>query len=410
MRSIALLTLLACWGSPPDPAVTQVEDDATLEQLRALGYVSFSEDVADTTLEGVVTLDATRVQPGYRLYVSAKDCVAELIDVEGRVVRRWSEGWRCYNWSNAELGADGALLVPTRITRRFWDRPSDGETHHLRQLLRYGFDGRERMRSKVPVHHDTERQPDSSIVALTAHRRQLPSVRKGAWVLDNGLVWLNAEGELVRELSLHDVLAENDIGFRFSRVGATVNEDGERLIDLLHANAVEVFDRPALAERHALYAPGNILVTVRHQDAVVILDPAREALVWAWGRGELEGPHDAQLLDNGHLLIFDNGMERHRSRVVEVDPVSREVVWTYDPQGESAFFTRGRGSAQRLPNGNTLLADSNNGEAREVTPEGEIVWRFYNPRYDSDGHRGALVRMKHYPAEVIEPLLSPAGE
>ena len=37
------------------------------------------------------------------------------------------------------------------------------------------------------------------------------------------------------------------------------------------------------------------------------------------------------------------------------------------------------GSAQRLPNGNTLIAESSFGRFFEVTTEGEIVWEYVNP-------------------------------
>ena len=37
------------------------------------------------------------------------------------------------------------------------------------------------------------------------------------------------------------------------------------------------------------------------------------------------------------------------------------------------------GTTKRLPNGNTLITESNNGRAFEVTPAGEIVWEFFNP-------------------------------
>ena len=48
-------------------------------------------------------------------------------------------------------------------------------------------------------------------------------------------------------------------------------------------------------------------------------------------------------------------------------------------QEEDPFFTATCGTAERLPNGNTLITESDNGRAFEVTPDKEIVWEFYNP-------------------------------
>ena len=47
------------------------------------------------------------------------------------------------------------------------------------------------------------------------------------------------------------------------------------------------------------------------------------------------GQHDPDFLPNGHLMVFDNAGRRRpvagrRSRIVEIDPATRAVVWSYD--------------------------------------------------------------------------------
>jgi hypothetical protein len=111
------------------------------------------------------------------------------------------------------------------------------------------------------------------------------------------------------------------------------------------------------------------------------------------------------MLDNGHLLIFDNGPRRRWSRVVEVDPLEGTIVWQYGDGAETQFFSPGRGSCQRLPNGNTLIANSNHGTGFEVTPDGREVWRYWHPEVDDRGRRKVIVRMMRYAPEMIEPLL-----
>jgi hypothetical protein len=61
-------------------------------------------------------------------------------------------------------------------------------------------------------------------------------------------------------------------------------------------------------------------------------------------------------LTNGHLLIFNNGIKR--SSVLELDPIANRVVWKYE---DDTFYSRMRGSVQRLPNGNTLITESDSG-------------------------------------------------
>ena len=117
-------------------------------------------------------------------------------------------------------------------------------------------------------------------------------------------------------------------------------------------------------------------------------------MVWSWGRGKLSGPHDATMLSNGNVLVFDNGLRSKSSRIVEVDPRTNEIVWSYQDPNPQSFFSSHRGAAQRLPNGNTLITDSGGGRAFEVTADGEIVWTFVNPNRDEDGSRVVIVRMR----------------
>jgi hypothetical protein len=33
------------------------------------------------------------------------------------------------------------------------------------------------------------------------------------------------------------------------------------------------------------------------------------------------------MLPNGHIMVYDNGTRRGYSRVIELDPLSAEIVW-----------------------------------------------------------------------------------
>jgi hypothetical protein len=177
-------------------------------------------------------------------------------------------------------------------------------------------------------------------------------------------------------------------------------------IDLLHANTVEFMRHRHLVGRHAIYSLDNVLVTIRHQDVVAVIDWPGKKLVWAWGQGVLSGPHAGTVLENGNILIFDNGLNRGWSRVVEVDPLARKIVWEYKAPDPKKLFTVGRGAAQRLANGNTLISNSDRGQVLEVTPGGEVVWEFLNPLTDSKGRRATITRMKRYEPGFVGTLLA----
>jgi len=71
------------------------------------------------------------------------------------------------------------------------------------------------------------------------------------------------------------------------------------------------------------------------------------------------------------------------SRVLEIDPITKQIIWQYSARSsqiaEWRFYSPFAGSAQRLPNGNTLIDEGAQGRAIQVTAEGEIVWEYISP-------------------------------
>ena len=156
-----------------------------------------------------------------------------------------------------------------------------------------------------------------------------------------------------------------------------------------------------------------MIITSRKQHTVAIFNYERRELLWAWGRDTILFPHEAQVLKNGNILLLDNGAPNRRaySRIVEIDPVEDEIVWSYSADPPESFFTIGRGTVQRLPNGNTLIASSGQGQIFEVTRLGEVVWRYHNPHFDPSKKtktRGTLRAERYVPA-FIDPLLEAAA-
>ncbi|MFV0435953.1 MAG: aryl-sulfate sulfotransferase [Desulfopila sp.] len=94
------------------------------------------------------------------------------------------------------------------------------------------------------------------------------------------------------------------------------------------------------------------------------------------------GSHSATPLDNGNVLLFDNGSERpelRRSSAQEIDPKTNTIVWEYMTKHSNSFFSYRQGGVQRLANGNTLICSTHGGHVMEVTPEKELVWEFVSP-------------------------------
>ncbi|MCH8225884.1 MAG: aryl-sulfate sulfotransferase, partial [Chloroflexi bacterium] len=104
---------------------------------------------------------------------------------------------------------------------------------------------------------------------------------------------------------------------------------------------------------------------------------------WKWGPGQISHQHSPVYLDNGHVLIFDNGSHHGRiatySRVIEVDPSDNRIAWDYTGDPPLSFYSSNIGNAERLPNGNTLICEGAPGRIFEVTAAKHIVWEYINP-------------------------------
>jgi hypothetical protein len=86
---------------------------------------------------------------------------------------------------------------------------------------------------------------------------------------------------------------------------------------------------------------------------------------------------------------------------LEIDPISLKIVWQYTPAeagfliplDASRFYSPFVSSAQRLPNGNTLITEGSDGRIFEVTRNHELVWEYISPYRGSRGLTRGLMNM-----------------
>ena len=59
--------------------------------------------------------------------------------------------------------------------------------------------------------------------------------------------------------------------------------------------------------------------------------------------------------------------------------ISNQVVWSFSSSLPNAFYSSYISSAQRMPNGNTMIDSGAHGHFFEITPQGEVVWEYVSP-------------------------------
>jgi len=372
-----------------------------VERLRALGYLDYSEERAQAPGEGTMFLDPQLAFPGLTLVIYSGSCSAELVTLEGQTINSWSLK-PCRRWDQAVLGLDGSLLVVG--SQSDTDQPAS-EQARSGFLVKLSWSNDILWHRRLPAHHDLEILPNGEMLVLLYDLRVIETIDPTAPVWDNPIGHLDSEGHLLEEISLFDILDAPTSDFSLQIPGRGSN-GGESWIDLLHCNELEIVGHNELAFKHGIYSDDHLLITSRAQDAVFVINWRTRELIWHWGPGQLSGPHSGTVIDNGHMLIFDNGLEREWSRVVELDPTSGRIVADFGPPDRSLFFSRVMGANQLLPNGNILITNSAGGQGLELTPAGQPAWVYMGTRRTEDGQRVKIPRMTRIPATTTMAIQS----
>jgi outer membrane protein assembly factor BamB len=361
-------------AEPEDPP----QDD--MGMLSAIGY---TEGTVDENPENTGTLVKVEqgMQPGINFYASRGGPSAYLIDADGTVLHQWKHGKEPIQHAHLFPNGDVIAVVPGLV------------------MFKVDKDSNLLWSRKGEFHHDFWVTEDGRIHALAHKIEVVPGVHPEGMVQADYLVVLSPDGDTLEVNSLIEPFLRSPYKFVLPSVRHRPVPKEMKPWDLLHANHVEVFDG-SLEHVNPLLAEGNILLSFRHIHTIAIYEKDTHDVLWVWGSNNIYFQHHPTLLENGNIQVFNNGLEQtQRSTVIELDLATGELAWEYMAEG---FYTMTRGSAQRLPNGNTLIAESDSGYVFEVTREGEVVWEFANPDVDAEGLRNAIWRMTRLDPETLE--------
>ena len=192
------------------------------------------------------------------------------------------------------------------------------------------------------LHHDFKQIDSNTIIALTWGLETYNG--KDYW--DEKIIKIDKEtSSIIWEWS-----AMND-----GNILPTLNKN-----DFLHFNSID-------------YQDGKILVSSREQDKLYLINESDKSIISTLtANNTLVGQHDASFLDNGNILLFNNG-DTSISKILELD-TNDNIVWEYS----NNFYSDHISGVQRLDNGNTLICSGVEGRFIEVSSDKNELWEYTN--------------------------------
>lgn len=323
---------------------------------------------------GLIARDQAKSAGGVTLYApQTADGLVFLVDEEGRQIHRWKlpvrPGRDAVLLANGNLGYNGSAQDgPAPYT--IWPLWRGGAFYEVAP------DGRIVWEFSDPWHHhDARWLPNGHLLYTAAHPLPPELARR----ITGGADRTGSPGGLIHSDVVREVDRSGEIVWEWKLWEHLAPED----------YPVEpVFDRTHWPMINGLEATrdGLVLMSLRTTSGIIAVDRTSGKVVWRIPAGVVAQQHTPVELENGNVLVFDNGNYRPggvspHSRVLEIEPKTGTIVWQYADPMPPAFFSPYMGGAQRLWNGNTFITESAFGRLFEVTPAGETVWEFVIPQF-----------------------------
>ena len=343
--------------------------------LRTLPYVSWAPS-QNTDKRSVTNYIPESCFQGINIFTT-RHPYTYLMDMHGNILHTWALDEKEHLSGYSEMCENGDLLTGV-VDKEF---------------VKLGWNSNRIWTKKIRCHHRFYTAENGNIYVV-ARKDSLVFCR--GWpvpILEDYIAILSPDGKLTKEIRFYNsverifpkkrlmyiyrsiINPKNLIRIIWRKITGNYLFEHDTCFDIMHTNSVELLTRNV----RGLGKKGDMLLSIREIDFVGTLNVESKKMVWAWGPGILCRQHYPTVLDNGNVLIFDNGRFKGYSRILEVNPSTRRIVWDYNSDARKKFFTGGGGVVQRLPNGNTLITETNGGRAFEVTKNGTIVWQYYNP-------------------------------
>jgi PKD repeat protein len=379
---------------------------------------------------------------GYLLFSPKQNKMTYLIDNEGRVLHLWNASQYSPGQSSYLL-EDGHLLRPCQTKGQLSSGGGEGgrvEEYDWDGNLVWQLDW---STDSYMQHHDIRRLPNGNILMLVVEKKTVaealaagfnpskfqPEIAQKGYLLPDSIVEIQPTkpvgGTVVWEWHVWDHLIQD---YDATKTNYGVVKSHPELVDAAgdqkaipsfwnHMNSIDY--NPALDQ---------IAVSVRGNSEVWILDHGTTTtqakghsggrrgkggdLLYRWGNpicyhsgtaGDQRyfQQHDVEWVRSdspgaGNFTCFNNGLGRgNYSSVDEFTPAvdangdypvtvgtafgPANFTWSYVGNTANPMYSENISGAQRLPNGNTIICSGGTGQFLEVTPAGEIAWKYVCP-------------------------------
>jgi Arylsulfotransferase (ASST) len=159
------------------------------------------------------------------------------------------------------------------------------------------------------------------------------------------LLHVSADGKVLREISFLKALIDHGAWYMLYATPKT---------DLTHVNDIELVT-PALARKIPVVEPGDLLVSARNPNALVIISNRSGALLWdhvgPWVR-----QHDPDILAAGTISIFNNNDDGKNdienffagSTILEFDPKTERSMPRFPKRAKEMFLLKNHGQSSEF--------------------------------------------------------------
>jgi len=231
--------------------------------------------------------------------------------------------------------------------------------------------------------HEMEPLPNGDYLLITYRLRTNVNLSKygrpaHSDVLDGEIQEITPGGQMVWSWNSKDHISLSEVQ-AWSHANRRLL-DGTRAYDIFHLNSVSPDDH------------GGLVISGRHVNAVYRIDRATGDVTWKLGGtkrpesltvvGDPRKPtlglqHDARVLPDGTVSVFDNRTQVSKPRAVRfrIDASKHRARFLEEVTDPESSTSGSMGSARRLPGGDWVVSWGGTKLLSETSASGRIVWR-----------------------------------